>query len=244
MARGAGTGELGLGHAADGSLYDVDSLGRVFLRDPATGRVLNTQPGPTVTAAETKGTQSSAVASDAARAAVVAGGVVRLLELDSGRSAILTTGATKIAFAGSSLLVRFADGRLEIRAAADGALLHDLGPRQPPTWADIPSTNGTMLADVFADGSVHLADATTGAEIGSVPLDTALVREKAGLAFTPDGATLVVAAPSGSRGSVQRWSVAPARWVETACALAGRDLTQEEWSAAGGTGHPDLRCAG
>ena len=244
MARGVDAGGLGLGRAVDGSVYDVDGLGRVLVREPATGRVLRTWPGPTVTPAEQHGTEAYAVAADGARAAIVSGGVVRLLELDSGRSTVLTTDATKVAFAASTLLVRFADGRLEIRAAADGALLHDLGPRPSTAWADMPSTNGQMIAEVLGDGSVRLADADTGAEIGTVPLDAAFERDKAGLAFTPDGATLVVAMPGSGPGSVLRWSVAPAGWIETACGLAGRDLTLDEWVAAGGSGHPDLRCVG
>ena len=45
-------------------------------------------------------------------------------------------------------------------------------------------------------------------------------------AFSADGSQLRV---SRDDGSVLTWDLDPASWVATACRLAGRDLTQEEW---------------
>ena len=106
-------------------------------------------------------------------------------------------------------------------------------------YFDKPTTNGQMIAEVTTDGTLRLADVGNGSRIGSFPLDPSFDARKAGLAFSPDGASLVVASPGGL---VQRWSVSPAHWVEAACRLAGRDLTPDEWASAGGSGSPDLHC--
>ena len=52
-------------------------------------------------------------------------------------------------------------------------------------------------------------------------------------AFSPDGKLLAVA---GVDGCAMLWDIDPAVWRQRACAIAGRNLTREEWDAlpAGG----------
>lgn len=47
----------------------------------------------------------------------------------------------------------------------------------------------------------------------------------AGALVAHDGNFLVASAPSGAR----TWDLVPDHWRETACRLAGRNLTQKEW---------------
>ena len=46
-------------------------------------------------------------------------------------------------------------------------------------------------------------------------------------AFSPSGDAL--AAP-GFAGASMLWDLRPARWLAAACAIAGRELTAEEWA--------------
>ena len=45
-------------------------------------------------------------------------------------------------------------------------------------------------------------------------------------AFSPDGTTLFTPVVDGS---VVAWDLRPASWVDAACRLVGRDLTEAEW---------------
>jgi hypothetical protein len=66
-----------------------------------------------------------------------------------------------------------------------------------------------------------------------------------GLAFTADGASLVVAYPEDAgSGELDAYDLAPDRLVQVACATAGRDLTPAEWRQFVNDAVPDdLRCA-
>ena len=48
-----------------------------------------------------------------------------------------------------------------------------------------------------------------------------------GLAFTPDGQTLL---SGGGEGVVRQWDMDPASWRERACRVVGRNMTQSEWA--------------
>jgi hypothetical protein len=44
--------------------------------------------------------------------------------------------------------------------------------------------------------------------------------------FSPDGKSLLLPSPQGSRV----WSLDATQWLRDACVLAGRNLTSQEWS--------------
>ena len=50
--------------------------------------------------------------------------------------------------------------------------------------------------------------------------------------FLPDGHTLLI---STTEGFVSTWDTRPESWVDFACAVAGRNLTKDEWGQAFGT---------
>ena len=85
VARDATAGVLGLARASDGTILDVDGVGRVLVRDPRSGQVLRTVPAPTVTPVEQRQqVEDHAASAEIARAAVISGGMLRLIEPDSG----------------------------------------------------------------------------------------------------------------------------------------------------------------
>jgi WD40 repeat protein/class 3 adenylate cyclase len=119
---------------------------------------------------------------------------------------------------GGSGDVRFFDARTgesrgrSVRASAGWVLSLDF------------AQSGKTITTGASDGTVRLVDATKRAQIGaSLPgLDSI----PGNAAFTPDGKRLYVVYSTG-RGF--RWEVEPSVWQKQACAIAGRNLTREEW---------------
>ncbi len=98
------------------------------------------------------------------------------------------------------------------------------------------SRDGAMLASAGADQSVRLWDPATGQQIGQ-PL-TGHTDEVNDVTFSPDGATL---ASASADETVRLWPVTVEVWVERACTLADRNLTQDEWDQFIGTDEPYVR---
>ena len=96
--------------------------------------------------------------------------------------------------------------------------------------------DGTFLATSTLSGGTRLWDPATGlgygGELASSPRPASLepTIELPGLglrnAFSPDGKQLAV---PGVETRPMLWDVDPAVWRERACAIAGRNLTPEEW---------------
>ena len=90
------------------------------------------------------------------------------------------------------------------------------------------SDDGTVLAAAGNDGTVSIYDMHAHVRLGDpIPSDIG----KLGLLMDlrGDGAQVAVAAPSGGAGVVL-WDLDPAHWETAACAIAGRNLTREEWA--------------
>jgi WD40 repeat protein len=87
------------------------------------------------------------------------------------------------------------------------------------------SPDGTKLAVSGTSGVVQLWDLTSRRLIGSDLLGPANVRVTA--AFTSDGIHLLVVYADGT---AILWNLDPAAWEAQACAVAGRNLSQTEWS--------------
>jgi WD40 repeat protein len=87
--------------------------------------------------------------------------------------------------------------------------------------------DGSILASGSRDGRVGLWDGRTGALLGTIlpggPQTETMVE------FLPDGHTVQIA--SGN-GALYTWDTRLQPWVEHACAVAGRNLTRDEWRDA------------
>ena len=95
------------------------------------------------------------------------------------------------------------------------------------------SPDGHTLATSDSDHSAALWDVASQEPIGP-PLPAATEPGSAApvtARFTPDGARLfVLSNPESSRlGPATRWEVDPELWLQRACAVAGGDLSPEQW---------------
>ena len=84
--------------------------------------------------------------------------------------------------------------------------------------------SGTTLVSAGSDGTVRLIDAATKIAADVLPGQQNLWVDARP---SPDGSRLYVAYETGQAFD---WSIDPVAWAKDACALAGRTLTQSEWT--------------
>ena len=85
--------------------------------------------------------------------------------------------------------------------------------------------DGRTAVGADAAGNILLWDVPTRSTIGDAFPGPRVSRTAAAM-FTPDGRSVVVISDTGE-GWV--WDVDPSRWLERACAVAGRSFTRQEW---------------
>jgi DNA-binding SARP family transcriptional activator/WD40 repeat protein len=87
------------------------------------------------------------------------------------------------------------------------------------------SADSRTVVSTGVDGQVALWDGESGSLLGGLALEAA-----AGAPLTAvfDGETTMVTALAAD-GSIYRWDTNPDSWVEFACRVAGRNLTDAEW---------------
>ena len=127
------------------------------------------------------------------------------------------------------------DGRLLAGGQLDGDVVLWESDGWSPVGAPLASSGGEALSVAFSpdgrtlatshnDGAVVLWDVESQQPIGS-PLP-GLPNAWTTARFTPDGDRLFAVSDAGR---AVRWEVDPAVWVQHACAVAGGDLTPEQW---------------
>jgi WD40 repeat protein len=127
----------------------------------------------------------------------------------------------------------------------------ELGPSVPapadPVPAPVLDPEGELLVTGGRESDIRLLDLTSHASL----LGTIEVPQQNGIypvsSFSPDGSALVTAIPPmfslGLPSVVRRISLDPADWITAACAVAARDLTEDDWARYGvGEAPSDLRC--
>jgi WD40 repeat protein len=126
---------------------------------------------------------------------------------------------------GASLAVGDELGRIVLLDAASGeARGAPVGRHVARVWSTAFSPDGSMLASAGSDGKVVLVDVATGEQIGkALPASDAFTSMAK---FDAHGHLFVWS----DDGALWRWDAAPAAWLQRACAVAGRQLTPDEWA--------------
>jgi WD40 repeat protein len=194
---------------------------------------------------------SGMAAIDAAQglAAVVDNGVVRLIDLRTGAAVGHLPGnsATYVAFGGPRLLVQAKDGSLEVWNARGTARQRVIaGDQTYGRFNPVPDAGGGLVLRQRSDGSVALADLSSGTTLATLPAPaSASLGLRIGLAFSPDSQNLisVVQTISGNTLEIIERAIGAQTLVHAACVTAGRNLTRAEWRSFVGTSPPgNLAC--
>jgi WD40 repeat protein len=141
------------------------------------------------------------------------------------------------------------DGRTLALAGYGGTRLVDVATGQPlgeplaghtgPVTFVGFSGDGSTLAAASLDSTVILYDVASRQPIGD-PLDAGYPGGISTSSLTPDGRILATAYGDGH---IVTWDVDPAAWQRRACALAGRNLTRDEWRQYLGNRPYEMTCA-
>jgi WD40 repeat protein len=97
------------------------------------------------------------------------------------------------------------------------------------------SPDSALLASVGFDRTVRLWDVTSRQPLGE-PL-TGHTGSVGSVAFSPDGALL---ATTSDDQTIRLWAL-PRTWIDQACELVGRNLSQAEWDEYIRAGRPYVR---
>jgi WD40 repeat protein len=175
------------------------------------------------------------------------GDIARAVHLEDGHVIYEAARLDGMAYDASSRLHVLAKGSEWVVDPATG----QLGTARVATIDDGPppilSPDGTIVVTGGTSGTVTLvALDARGTIFGSFPVPVESNRWAVS-AFTPDGTALITAIQSmfgaGRDSTVRSLDLTTDDWIGSACAVAGRDLTPEEWFAYVGTAPPaDLRC--
>lgn len=218
--------------SADGAtVVAVNSHGDVVLRRFSDGTVRRIWPGH----AELDTSATATVSADLRTAALVENEVVTLINTRTGARRALPDGAgSGVLFIQDQLLVLRPSGTLEVWDLTGTRLLRSIsgsGGYQPVFSAP---EQGGVVARLRSDNMVVLTQLDSGLPLGSFPLPASRSRQTV-MAFTPDGAALLVGVAGGR---LTRWEMTEAAWLRVACASAGRSLSPAEWNQFVGTAMP------
>lgn len=228
----------GVGVTPDGARAVVNGTGGVAVVDLAAAEVVG-EPLALDRLASPDGVVR--VAPDGRTAAVARNGDVLLVDVATGTELVTraldsasTTAqrATALGWAAGALVVGGLDGRLQF---LDGDTLEPVAPpREVAAGFVIDVTEvGDVVATLGTDGDVRLWDPDSWAPIG-LP-----VTEENVPGFLSGSAGVLRAwfegGSLGTTGRVRDLALDPDGWVSRACAVAGRQLSPDEWAAI----HPD-----
>jgi WD40 repeat protein len=220
-------------------ILEIDSAGNIILRDSATGaaeRVTHGSPGY-FAMIDQEGDYEVSISEAPA-------GQVRITDLKTGSTMPLPGGpASEVAYDGELLLIARSAGTIEVRSADGRNLIRSFVGIVNPETGPV-AASASMVVELSLDGDIVVFDLSSGQEIGSIALPASPQISYTGIAFSPDGNTLVTATPSygGSEGpgEVTEWDFSPTTWSQIACATAGHRVTEGEWQEYVGSGEPSM----
>jgi WD40 repeat protein/DNA-binding SARP family transcriptional activator len=225
--RVASTTIMTVDYTADGGRLVVAEGTRVYAIDAET-----LQPdGPAIDLDQT--VFNASTSPDGHRAIVITSAGYSLVDLDEGRvirhGEAPEAGGGEFSPDGRRFALVFNGGRVRVLDVETGDWVgpqrvgHDGG-----IFALDWSPDGRMFATGADDAAIVFWDPDTGAPLSKVlpsrPGDNQMSPK-----FLPDGHTLLLAAPGGA---VYTMDTRPEHWIDVACSIAGRNLTEEEWSDA------------
>ncbi len=92
----------------------------------------------------------------------------------------------------------------------------------------ISTADGSLILTRGAEGWANLYDVASGIRLGA-PIPIPDEDELQAVSMALDGSRMAIG--GGIQNGYQIWDLDPDHWVEAACRLAGRNLTEEEWAA-------------
>jgi WD40 repeat protein len=119
------------------------------------------------------------------------------------------------------------DGRVLLLDGATAATLSDRAVHADQAVYARYSPDGSTFVTSGLDGRINLSDGTTGAVLASV--QPAGPDVPVAGAYGPGGDTVVIVS---NDGDVFEWNLDVDRWIDAACAIAGRNLDRREWREA------------
>jgi serine/threonine protein kinase/DNA-binding SARP family transcriptional activator/WD40 repeat protein len=151
---------------------------------------------------------------------------VRVFDATSGNEAGERLNNDFNIFVTDKYLVTSGDGGTMVRDLSNLALVATLSGAGSNPFHYAASADGRMLqvlaVNTTDDGSVALYDLDTFAMIGQ-PIHVAAFPPSGDI--RPDGLEMAIGSDTGT----SIWDLDPDHWVTAACAMAGRNLTQQEW---------------
>ena len=161
-------------------------------------------------------------------------GTARLWDVASGRQigkSMASPATYSVSFSPDGQILA-AGSQAEVITLWDVATQSPISPPLEPNqgiWKLSFSPVGTALLAIDGTGVLHLWDLSLEGGMAR-PFGETVSAHKAvafGLDISPDGQTAITSAASGE---LQLWRINPAWWRQRACAIAGRNLTQAEWT--------------
>jgi WD40 repeat protein len=123
---------------------------------------------------------------------------------------------------------------IQLLRASDGTPVGGGWKDHALTWTIAYSPDGSIIASTGSDGTVVLRDVATGDQIG--PAMTTSYNRRPSIVTFDGAARLIVASTDGG---LWRWNIDLTHLLHQACAIAGRNLTRQEWENLH-TGRPYL----
>ena len=207
-----------LGHS-DGSIAEFDA---------ATGRQIQKMQLPTTSTGNVPAVGSLAFSNDRSRVYVAAFGLF-VFDAATGREMGSNSnfGIQSVSVSPTGLVVAsLFDGSLGIFDPTTAAQTESLSGARGFIQQLTFSSDGKLLLGAGSDGTVLLLDLESRTRLGD-PIE---VSPTPGIAIdlSDDGSAAAIGL--GDMRGVAMWNLDPQRWVTAACAIAGRNLTRDEWT--------------